>query len=329
MKNNKMYIIFTILTLICFFSLAAIANGCVCSLIPVQESKDTEEADDAGDDKEEEPPEEEQPDEGEPAEVPTITLDITEGPTYSPSDGVCYYRIKANLSGNPTPDVEFSKDDSNGAWGQYIAQVNLVDPSDTYTLTVTATNSEGTATDSMNIIWQCATQTTATISQIPGGGHIIKDSFVQHYLYTMTGDTAADETFRGFLNFDISPLAGKEVISAKIEFINPEVYTDTIFGDPFSFIEKIKVESVYWGTDDIEISDYDLPGTTLGEYDTPEFTCSTDQLINALNDSIDNSRDRFQIRISHKGQQTDHDSSFDWVAYGGSYPIKFSVTYIP
>jgi len=44
MKKNKLSIIFIILTIVCLFSLASIANGCGCSLIPVQESKDTEEA---------------------------------------------------------------------------------------------------------------------------------------------------------------------------------------------------------------------------------------------------------------------------------------------
>ncbi|MBD3181423.1 hypothetical protein GF312_03970 [Candidatus Poribacteria bacterium] len=60
------------------------------------------------------------------------------------------------MTGNPTPDVEFSKDDSNGAWGEYIAQINLEDPSDTYNLTATATNAEGSDSASINLDWQCA-----------------------------------------------------------------------------------------------------------------------------------------------------------------------------
>ncbi|MBD3181420.1 PKD domain-containing protein [Candidatus Poribacteria bacterium] len=447
MKINKISIIFIVLTTVCFFSLAAVANGCGCSLIPVEESKDTEEAGEADVGKEEEPPgeedtppeeepeeeppgeetppedelpeeeppEEEQPDEGEPAEAPTLTLEIIEGPTYSASDGVCYYRVKAIVSGTPAPAVEFSRDDSNGAWGERIAQVNLEDLSDTYNLTVTAANSEGTATDSMNIIWGCEIpnnppeiseitfmgnhymgleytfsaavadpdgdsvtynwsvsggslanpdtnpvkwtmpntsgnyditvevddgkggqdQKTESIevlafpsislSQIPGGGNIVKDITINIQKMIVVGDIPSNNTIRGFLNFDISSLSGKEIISAEIKFND---FGDV--GDPYSLIEKIWVESVYWGTDNIELGDYYISGTLLGEYDIPAFTCSGNKLIDALNQAIDNGHDRFQIRLRHKGFQTNNDGIQDSLAYGGNFhPIEFTATYMP
>ncbi len=87
--------------------------------------------------------------------TPTIRLEIYEGPTYSVADGVCYYRIKATVTGNPEPTVEFSKDDSNSAWGYKIAQVNLYDPNETYILTANATNSEGSDTNSIELRWPC------------------------------------------------------------------------------------------------------------------------------------------------------------------------------
>lgn len=82
-------------------------------------------------------------------EAPAIKLEIYEGPTLG--DNVYYYRVRAIVTGNPAPEVEFSRDDSNGAWGEYIAQVNFYDPPGTYALIATATNSEGTATDSIEI----------------------------------------------------------------------------------------------------------------------------------------------------------------------------------
>ena len=48
------------------------------------------------------------------AKAPTITLEIYQGSTYSTEDDLCYYRVEAIVTGTPTPDVEFSKDDSNG-----------------------------------------------------------------------------------------------------------------------------------------------------------------------------------------------------------------------
>ena len=87
--------------------------------------------------------------------APTITLSVYEGPTYSAADGICFYRIEATVTGNPAPTVAFSKDDSGGAWGSKKVQINL-HPGETYTLTATATNSEGVATASMNITYGCS-----------------------------------------------------------------------------------------------------------------------------------------------------------------------------
>ena len=89
------------------------------------------------------------------AKAPTITLEIYQGSTYSSEDDVCYYRVEAIVTGTPTPDVEFSKDDSNGALGKLKVQVNIKDPADNYTLTATATNSEGSASDSIYFSWKC------------------------------------------------------------------------------------------------------------------------------------------------------------------------------
>ncbi|GAJ02449.1 unnamed protein product, partial [marine sediment metagenome] len=88
-------------------------------------------------------------------EAPTITLEVYEGPIYSAADDVCYWRVKANVIGKPNPTVEFNKDDSGGAWGSKKVQINLSDPSETFTLTATATNTEGSATDSIVLEWGC------------------------------------------------------------------------------------------------------------------------------------------------------------------------------
>jgi len=88
---------------------------------------------------------------------PAIKLEIYEGPTYSPGDDVCWYRIKATVTGNPKPTIVFSKDDSGGACGKYQVQISIrrFQP---YTLTATVKNSEGTATDSINLTWGCGSE---------------------------------------------------------------------------------------------------------------------------------------------------------------------------
>ncbi|MHB1346593.1 MAG: hypothetical protein ACYCXK_03785 [Candidatus Humimicrobiaceae bacterium] len=76
-------------------------------------------------------------------EVPTIKLQMYEGPTYSQTDDVCYYRIEATVTGSPSPTITFSKDDSNGSFGSKKVQINLTKANPNYTLTAKAKNSAG------------------------------------------------------------------------------------------------------------------------------------------------------------------------------------------
>ncbi len=153
MENKKKLMIIAILGLICLLSIAVTCNQC--------SAKGTEEEKiDVGEEKVSSDEEAEAgtgedigtgEDEGEEAgnEAPTISLEIYEGPTPAPGN-IVYYRVKAEVTGNPEPKIEFSKDDSNGAWGEDIAQVNLAE-GETYTLVATATNSEGYAEDSITL----------------------------------------------------------------------------------------------------------------------------------------------------------------------------------
>lgn len=88
-------------------------------------------------------------------EAPKIKLEIYDGPFYDEPNNICYYRIRAIVAGNPRPEITFSKDNSEGAWGKSVAQVNLTNPSETYELVVTARNNLGEATDSLVLSWGC------------------------------------------------------------------------------------------------------------------------------------------------------------------------------
>jgi len=168
MKKNKFYILLSILTVVFLFSFSAVCNQCAAATEeeePVEEEAEEEEP--AEEEKEpveeeettEEENEEEETEEEKVAEEdmvdPTIVLEVYEGPTYSSADDVCYWRVKAIVEGVPTPTVEFNRDDSGGAWGSKKAQINLNDPSETFTLTATAKNSKGEATDSIELSWEC------------------------------------------------------------------------------------------------------------------------------------------------------------------------------
>ena len=428
MKRNKLHTLLSIVILICLFGIAAICNQCAADTVedvesteeeteaateeaveeeggetPESEEEETVEEEPAEEESAEEEAVEEEEEENIEKEAPTITLEIYEGPIYSSSDNVCYYRIKAVVTGDPTPSVVFSKDDSGGAWGSKKAQVNLSDPTETYTLTATTTNSEGSATDSMALSWGCPiTNNPPEISEItiiPGNyapgieypipvvasdpdgdnlsykwsvtggsilddtsnpmkwttfapgdyevtvivedgkggtdtktetvsfgslpisslsksewGHIIKDDSIcrNSTCKIMVGDYINNKPFRGFVSFNISGLAGRSVYDVVLVFGNP-----TQKGDPASIISQISLEIVDWGSDNLELEDYFILGTSLGNFTNPNFFCPAGSLAPKLQDAIDSGKDRFQLRISNPGLLTNNNNTTDaW-----SYPV--------
>jgi len=151
--NHKIYFLLPIIILVLFFCTAALCNFCSLPLITgtgQQEegegktgngnsgNSSSENTQGTSDSNEKNPP--------------TIDLQVYEGPVYSPEDDVMYYRVEAKITGNPSPRVSFSKDDSNGAWGPLKVQVNLKE-GEAYNLTATASNSEGQKTDEIMLGW--------------------------------------------------------------------------------------------------------------------------------------------------------------------------------
>jgi len=85
-------------------------------------------------------------------EKPSVKLSIIQGPEYAQDGVICYYRVKAEVTGNPAPRIIFSKDDSNGTWGSNIAQINLTQ-NEAYNLVCDVKNSEGSSTSSIILNW--------------------------------------------------------------------------------------------------------------------------------------------------------------------------------
>jgi hypothetical protein len=181
--------------------------------------------------------EEETTEETKEAVAPTISLEIYSGPAFSPADSVCYYRVKATVTGTPLPEIDFSKDDSGGSWGSNICQVNLHDPAGTYFLTATATNSEGTATDSIEISWGCpevseeeeeegvvfegfekgATLTVNSMVINPTDiGYIVRPNGINTSTMII-GDSISNEFEHGYFGWsNLSSLSGREIESVTL-----------------------------------------------------------------------------------------------------------------
>lgn len=111
--------------------------------------------------------------------LPVLSLEVIEGPVVLEDSSLCYYRIKANGKGSPRPKIYFSKDDSNGAWGENIVQVNLA-PDETYELTVKASNSSGQANASAILNWDAGNiqtgQTNIISDEANPGNYLIEVS---------------------------------------------------------------------------------------------------------------------------------------------------------
>jgi hypothetical protein len=207
MKKNKIYIFVATLISILLFTISAICNlsalkpeDLISTISEAMESKSIESESVEIESAEIESAEEETaPGAAEVSEekmqeisdqslAPTIEIEIYEGPIYDSSAEVCYYRIKATVTGNPTPEVSFSRDDSNGATGRYRVQISLK-KNEEYTLTATAENSEGKATDSITLTWGCGSeQEAASENHPPQVGEI---DFSSDVFYTLEEYTLA------------------------------------------------------------------------------------------------------------------------------------------
>ena len=97
---------------------------------------------------------------------PTITLAVYEGPNYSPADNIYYFRVEATVTGTPKPSIAWSRDNSNSAWGNKKAQVNL-NPGETYTLTATAKNSVGTASANIILTAPASSSSSDSVNHTP------------------------------------------------------------------------------------------------------------------------------------------------------------------
>ena len=83
------------------------------------------------------------------AEEPSIDLKIIYGP--EEINGMCVYRVEAEITGYPESSIEFNKDDSNGNWGKNIAQVNLTRDIKEFILKVSVTNRNGVITEEITL----------------------------------------------------------------------------------------------------------------------------------------------------------------------------------
>ncbi len=237
-------------------------------------------------------------------EAPTISLAIYEGPTLDGS--ICYYRIEATVTGSPT--ISFSKDDSGGAWGSKKVQININNPGDTYNLTATATNSEGSVTDSITLSWGCAVPAPDPIvKNVDKGvdaslsGYIIVTQGIYINSQINVGDSTNNLPVNAYLSFDIEDPGDIDGITIKdVSMIIPIAL---IKNNP----ELVPGFKVIIGVCDYGNSlDYpadqtnpDYIGVKTLDATNPlaDFNFSTNTLKNELQKAVDVDKKWFQIKI--------------------------------
>ena len=91
---------------------------------------------------------------------PTVDIDRIYGPVME--GDICVQRFKAKVTGSPKPTIKWNHDDSNGALGKDVAQVNLK-AGEEFDLKVTVNNSAGSATATRHVKYECTQTTTTTV----------------------------------------------------------------------------------------------------------------------------------------------------------------------
>jgi hypothetical protein len=181
-----------------------------------------------------------------PTVAPTVKLEIYEGPVYLPADDIYYYRVKAVVTGTPTPTITFSKDDSGGAWGTDKVQINLRS-GQSYTLIAVAKSPAGVASDSISLVIAelLTPEPTGSVSNFITTVH---PSAIGYIVYptginaasAIIGDSISNASVRGYFTFDISGLVGKNIVS-----VNLEIKTFRTLDDPLTtFLGRIEVDMI-------------------------------------------------------------------------------------
>ncbi|MCL5985385.1 MAG: hypothetical protein M1371_02325 [Actinobacteria bacterium] len=139
------------------------------------------------------------------ATAPTVEIDRIYGPVSE--GGFCVQRFKAIVTGTPKPTISWNHDDSDHAFGNDVAQVNL-DPGEDFDLKVTVTNSAGSDTDTRHVTYECEEPNhppdiTGITAEGFGGGNIEINTSSSVVITVTATDADGDP-----LNFDSSVASG-------------------------------------------------------------------------------------------------------------------------
>lgn len=280
--------------------------------------------------------------------LPTIKLSISSGPTRDAEDNLCIYKVKATVTGNPEPEVSFSRNDNSGSSSTNETTINLYNGEE-YTLSARAENSEGTDETSIVLKWDCPIVVEFDFGEDDDGGdgedsgdgdvdgddgpqteefHLINSmcgsvraSGVYATSFVYIGDDSLDRMYKGYLTFDISGLRDVTIIDARVVISDLDKS-----GDP-TFASRVDFKHFEYGflTDD----DFAVGGTSIHHMPTSPLSNMTfwsSGLTDTLQDMVDDRRDWYQIKIG-LNRSTDSDGAEDGVEIENLSGVYLRVTY--
>lgn len=141
--------------------------------------------------------------------------------------------------------------------------------------------------------------------------------------HVYVGDTDDNRISRGFISFDISALAGKNIYQAELQLNNPQVINTPAFMTSAIDSKKsgLTVEEVSWGRRALNAADYSLPGSFISNQRGPTILVTSinggtnPKLAEALQRCLNERNSRFQLRVRFENEISDNDSTDDGVIY--------------
>jgi hypothetical protein len=126
------------------------------------------------------------------------------------------------------------------------------------------------------------------------------------------GDSTDDGNVSGFISFDITDLAGVEIVSAVLTMDLFEVV-----GDNRAFLGNLWIGNLDYGTGTLRVSDADIPANKIIQLpnSTTNINTGNNELANELQKNTDASDERFQLKIYWSHPSSNEDGGPDGLKY--------------